>query len=283
MSKHPVKLPESEARSLWRRAIEIQAAAERGERGPRRLPAAVADGFSVEEVIDAARGAGVEPQHIYLALAERALPDAELIRRDRWTARWARALLRGEDAIEISQLFDAPPERVAAAFAAIAATPEFKLELEDRVGPNPPYDGVLVYRVGRPSGWGEAAQFHGGMFAADARVLLVTATSEGAHTRLRLRLPVYEHGVNLSMTGVLTGVLGAAGGAGGTAAGTALAGAIGSTALPLTALPAAAGVLAGGALGVAAFRRVVRWGRRKGEFQLRRLLKAVALEVAPES
>lgn len=269
---------DTEAHALWRRAIEIQAAAEQGASPARRLPAATAAGLSLDDVVEIARGAGVDPSYVYLALAERALPEAESFDRDRRAARWARTLVRTGDVLETSQLIDAPPERVAAAFAAVVAKPAFELQLEDRVGPNPPYDGVLVYRIGQRA-W-RGSPFHDGMYLADLRIMLVTLRAEGDGTRLHLRLPYFAHGTNLSLTGILAGGLGAAGGYGGAVAGTALAAVLGTAALPLIAAPAAVGVLAGGALGVAGFRGVVRWGRRKGETELRRLLKVVALEAS---
>jgi hypothetical protein len=272
----PAKIADTEAHALWRRAIEIQAAAEQGASPARRLPAAAAAGLSLDDVVEIARGAGVAPSYVYLALAERALPEAESFDRDRRAARWARTLVRTGDVLETSQLIDAPPERVAAAFAAVVAKPAFELQLEDRVGPNPPYDGVLVYRIGQRA-W-RGSPFHDGMYLADLRIMLVTLRAEGDGTRLHLRLPYFAHGTNLSLTGILAGGLGAAGGYGGAIAGTALAAVLGTAALPLIAAPAAVGVLAGGALGVAGFRGVVRWGRRKGETELRRLLKVVALE-----
>lgn len=269
---------DTEAHALWRRAIEIQAAAEQGASPARRLPAATAAGLSLDDVVEIARGAGVDPSYVYLALAERALPEAEKIDRDRRAARWGRALVRTGDVLETSQVIDAPPERVAAAFAAVAAKPAFEMQLEDRVGPNPPYDGVLVYRIGQRA-W-RGSPFHDGMYLADLRIMLVTLRAEGDGTRLHLRLPYFAHGTNLSLTGILAGGLGAAGGYGGAVAGTALAAVLGTAALPLIAAPAAVGVLAGGALGVAGFRGVMRWGRRKGVTELRRLLKVVALEAS---
>lgn len=278
MSQRPAKIADAEAHALWERAIEIQAAAERGRPEFRSLPAQRAEYLSLEEVVEVAKDAGVDPNYMYLALAERGLPDAEKIRRDRRVVRWARLVTRAGDAIEISQLIDAPPERVAAAFAAVVAKPFFALSLEDRVGPNPPYDGVLVYRVVQPAGWGTSMTFHGAMAMADIRVMMLALSAEGARTRLHLRLPYFAHGANLSVAGMLAGCLGASGGYGGAVAGSAIAGMLGSAALSVIAAPAAMGLLAGGALGVAGSRGLMRWGVRKGEVELRRLLKVVALE-----
>jgi hypothetical protein len=276
VSKLPAKIADAEAHALWRRAIEIQAAAERGASPARGLPAAGAKGLTLDDVVEIAQGAGVDPGYIYLALAEQRLPEAEKFRRDTRAARWARTVVRVGDLLELSQLIDAPPERVAEAFAAVVSKPAFELQLEDRVGPDPPYDGVLVYRIGQRALRGST--FHDGMYLADLSIMLVAMTAEGSGTRLRLRLPYLAHRTNLSLTGILAGGLGAAGGYGGAVAGTALAALRGTATLPLIAAPAVMGVLAGGALGVAGFRGIVRWGRRRGYTEIRRLLKVVALE-----
>jgi hypothetical protein len=270
------RIPEDEARALWQRAIELQVSAEQAHAGSRRLAPGRMDGLSLDQVVEAAEGAGIDPTYVRLAVAEQRLPDANQMRRDRWTARWARQLLAEVDAIEVTARIQAPPERTIPAFDAVVARPAFQLLLEDRVGPDPPLDGVLVYRIESPSSI--ATSFHGAMVVADARVVLLTAEDEGDVTLLRLRLPRYEHGVNLALTGGLAGGLGTAGGFGGAAAGSALAGMLGTASAVLVAGPAGIGALAGAAIGVAGFRRLSGWGRRKGESALRRLLQAVAVE-----
>lgn len=277
MTGHTPMIPEEEARVLWERAIELQA---RAESGSASLPRLKPDdtGLSMEQVVDAAAGAGIDPVFVRLAVAEQRLPDAHEVRRDRRTARWARALLAGVDAIEVAAVIPAPPDRALAAFQSVVAQPSFRMVLEDRVGPDPPLDGVLVYRMDRQAWFGST--FHDAMTVADTRVVLVTGEPENDRTLLRLRAPQYEHGTNLVLWGGITGGTGVAGGYGGAAAGTALGGMLGTGSALLVAGTAGAGALAAGAVALAGSRAITGWGRRKGQRELKRLLQAVAAEAA---
>ena len=100
-------ISEEEARALWRRATELQHSAEsREHREDRMLPEPEPGALSVDEVVGAAREAGISGEHLLVAFAERRLVDAEEIEPDRRSARWLRALVEEADAVEVA---DAPP------------------------------------------------------------------------------------------------------------------------------------------------------------------------------
>jgi hypothetical protein len=276
MTDQPQRIPDEDARDLWERAIELQASA---ESSAVRLPSAVRErGLSLDQVVAAAKGAGIDPTFVRMAVAERRLPDADEVRRDRRTARWARSLLAGVEAIEVGGVVPAPPERAVAAFDAVVARPSFQMVLEDRVGPDPPLEGVLVYRIHGHAG--TTSSFHPAMAVADVRVMMVTAEAEGDGTIVRLRLPQFEHGTNLVLWGGITGGSGVAGGFGGAAAGAALGSVVGTASTLLVAGTAGAGALAAGATALAGSRAIAAWGRRKGVHELQRLLRTVAIEAA---
>jgi hypothetical protein len=271
-------LPEQEARRLLQRATEIQAAAEQRQAGRNALKEPEGGGYSLQQIVEAAQEAGINPEYVRIAVAEARLPDAAAFDRDRLTARLHRVLVGAADVLEVTGRVEAPLAEAVAAFRAVVSRPSFELVLADRVGPNPPLDGVLVYRVVPPT-FGQR-EFHGAMTVADAKVVLVTAQSVEGGTLFRLRLPLHQHGVNLGITGVLATGGGAAGGYGGATAGASLAAALGTASLAVVATPALMGAAIGGALGVACFRKVSHWGRRKGLQAIQRLLQTVALEVA---
>jgi hypothetical protein len=267
---------EDEARDLWRRATEIQQAAER-DRSRESAPAPPQPGeLPLDQVVKVAEEVGIDRDHVLLALAERRLPDAAELNRSRPRSLWARVLLEEPDGIEASSLVQAPPEAVVAALAKIADRDTFALDLEDRIGDEPAEHIVLVYRKRSSSLLGTPG-FHGSMQASDARAVLATIHPEGGGTRLRLRFPLYERRMNLALSGGAGGLFGTGGTAGGLAIGEALVALVGAPPA-LAVAPAAAGALAGGALGVWAFRRLQRWGYGEGRTALERLARAVTVE-----
>lgn len=269
-------MTEQEARELWRRAVELQAADERKRVGPRTPVPAAAEDLSLAQVSEAAEGAGIEPDYVRLALAERRLADAHEIRRDRWTARWLRFVVGEVDAIDMSSVIDASPDRVLRAFKAVISTPEFELLPEDSIGEDPLADAVLVYRIEG------STSFHSQLSFGDARVALVTVRAEDDRTRIRVRVPLFRRGVNLAVAGGLTGGMGALGTAGGSAAGGALAAWIGTASLAVVMGPAVVGALAGGAAGVAGFRKLYGMGTRTGETAVKRLIHATARDASSD-
>ena len=273
MTERPKRITEAEAAELWRRAAELQAHAE--TRGQALVPVdeeGDEEGLSLEQVSAAAESAGIAPDYVALALAERRLPDADEIRPARWSVRSARWLLDRVGAIEVSRVLPAPPERVFEAVRAVFPAAPFELLSEDTVGGDPLRGGVLVYRLGST----DASEFHSSLNWADARVVLATIRAEGEGTRLTLRAPLFRRGINVAATSVLSG-LGAWGGA---AVGGGVAGLV-AAAPALVLLPVLAGVAAGGAAGVGLYRGFYRWASRGGEAALKRLLQAVALHVHP--
>jgi hypothetical protein len=268
------RITDEEAAELWRRAAELQIAAERAETASRAAPADEADGLSLAQVSAAAAGAGIDPEYVRLALAERRLPDAASIRRDLWTARWFRRLVHETDAIEATRAIPAPPARVLEAIRTVAADPSYHMTLEDALGDDPLADGVLVYRLGESN-----SSFHWDMNVTDARVLILAVRPHDGQTLLRVRVPLFRRGINFVLTGTLSGMGGAGGAFGGMALGGAIATALGVTAAVALA-PAALGAVAGGVLGVAGYRKAYSWVLRQGDSALHRLLQAIALEAA---
>ncbi|MGH7554948.1 MAG: hypothetical protein ACREMQ_18260 [Longimicrobiales bacterium] len=268
------RIPDDEAAELWRRAAELQAAAERADQSRHALVPHDGQGLTLEQVSAAAEGAGIEPDHVRVALAERRLPDADKIRRDQWTARWVRLLITDGDAFDVLQSIASPPQRVLEALRAVASSPQFPMALEKTMGDDPVKDGVLVYRIlGTPD-----SSFHSDLDIADARVVLITIRPERDGTRLRLRVPLFRRGINLALAGTCAGLASAGGWSAGGALGAALGGLIGAS-TAVIALPAAIGAGAGALVGVRVYRRIYGWAFRKGESALHRLVQAIILEV----
>ena len=267
-----VRISEEEARKLWQRAAELQAAAER--RNTRSLPA-VRDGLSLAQIAHAAEGAGIDPDYVRLAIAEKTLPDADRIDRDLWSARWLRAILREPDAIEASQYVDAEPTQVHAALRNVAARPSFELIHEATIGEGVS-DAVLVYRLGS-----DKSGFQDNMNWTDARVFLFTIRSEADGARIRVRVPLYRRGINLALTGGLTTLFASGGMTAGAATSGFLPAALSAGAI--AALPVAVGAVAGAVVGVSAYRAFYRSVFRSGEASVMRLLQAIAMEAKAES
>lgn len=267
MSDQDPGLTDEEARELWRRAVELQIAAERSEAGALRPGA----DMSLASAASAAEGAGIDPDHLRVAYAEQRLPDADELGHDRWTGRWLGRLLREPQSIQASRVIDAGPAGVLSAFESVTSGDAYRLSREDVIGEDPLRDAVLIYRAGE--GGNASRSFASGLFLSDARVLLVTIRPHEGGTRLRIRAPLFRRGANLLLTGGSAGLVGGGSASIAGSAATAM-GAAGAVA----AAPVAAGAVLGGALGVFAFRRVYRWARRKGVTAIDRLLRAVAAE-----
>jgi hypothetical protein len=262
----PRRISEEQARELWRRAAELQAAEQhRHDRLPagERAPA----GLSLEQVATAAEGAGIDPDYVRVALAEKQLPDSDRIDRDLWSARWLRAILREPDVIEAARPIAAPPARVHEALRIIAARPAYDLVHETTIGDDPLHDAVLVYRLGNTS-----STFQNEMNFADARVLLCMLRPDEAGTRVSVRVPLYRRGVNLALTGGSAALLGWGGAAGGAA----VSAIFGTAALAMA--PVVAGGMAGALAGVAAYRGLYRLVYRGGVRAVKQLLQSIAME-----
>ena len=260
------RITDEQARELWRRAAELQAAEQHSQ--DRLLPPErPSGGLSLEQVATAAEGAGIDPDYVRVALAETQLPDGDRVDRNLWSARWLRRILREPDVIEITRTIAATPARVHEALRVVAARPTYELQHEATIGHDPVQDAVLVYRiVAGQSG------FHGDMNWADARVLLITIRPDVAGTRLKVRAPLFRRGINLALTGGSAALLGW----GGSALGSAVAALAGSAALAFA--PIVLGGMAGVAGGVAAYRGLYRAVYRGGAGALKRLAQAMAAE-----
>ena len=270
MADRPLRISDEQARELWRRAAELQAAAERSHQ--RTALGTDSSGLSLEQVAQAAEGAGIDPDYVRVALAEKQLPDADSVSRDLWTARWLRAILREHDAIEESRVVEAPPAVTFAALRGVAAKPSFDLILESTIGSDPLRDAVLVYRIGD-----DETNFQDKLNWTDARVLLFTIRAEAGHTRVRVRVPLYRRGINLALAGGVSTGLAAVGMSVGVSASGALPAMIAASAT-IGMLPVALGGVAGAALGISVYRALYRWVYRDGATAIGKLLQAIATE-----
>lgn len=228
MSKRPPTISEEQARELWQRALELQNAAERSQPDARALIAPDKNDLSLDQVATAAEGAGIDPDYVRMALAERQLPDAERIDPRLWTARWLKQILREPDAIEEARFIAASPAHVVAALKTVSVRPDFELINEALIGDDPASDGVLVYRLPRKT----ETSFHSDLNWADARVLLFAIRPDGEGTRVRLRMPLFRRGVNLSLLGGAAGLAGFGGMSIGSALAGSLAAIVGAAAAP---------------------------------------------------
>jgi hypothetical protein len=272
MSRKQPTISEEQARELWQRALELQNAAERSKPDPHALITSDQNDLSLDQVATAAEGAGIDPDYVRMALAERQLPDADRIDPQLWTARWVKRILREADAIEETRFIAASPAQVVAALKTVSIRPEFELIHEAVIGDDPARDGVLVYRLPIKND----TSFHQNLNFTDARVLLFAIRPDGEGTRVRLRMPLFRRGINLALLGGASGLAGLGGMSAGTAVVGSLAGVIGATAV-VAMVPIVAGA-AGAVLGVGAFRSLYRWGVGSGRSSALRLLQAVEAE-----
>lgn len=263
------RISDEQARALWQRAAQLQAAA---ERNPQRALPGESAGLSLEQVAAAAEGAGISSDYVRVALAERMLPDAEAIDPNHWKARWVRALLREPDAIEQSRIIDAPASTVLSALRTVAARPSFDLMPESTVGDDPLSGAVLIYRLAN-----HKTSFQEELNWADVRVLLFTLRADGEQTILRVRVPLFRRGINLLLTSGSASTLGALGLKLGAVLSGSLPAALTATAT-LAMLPVAIAGVAGAALGVGVYRGFYRSCYAGGSSSINQLLQAVAME-----
>ncbi|HET9440989.1 MAG TPA: hypothetical protein VFO52_12495 [Longimicrobiales bacterium] len=262
---------EDQARELWRRAAEQQAAAERHRE--QLAPVEIsAEGLTLEQIAQAAEGAGIDPDYVRVSFAEQQLADGDRIDRNLWSARWLRAVMRQPDVIDAARIINAPPAAVLAALRTVTTRPSFEMIPETTVGEDPLRDGVLVYRlISKTDG------FHQTMNFSDARVFLFTIRAEGDGTRLRARVPLFRRGVNLSITGGLSGLMGWGGASLGAAATGLLPAAVGGAAL-VAAAPIVIGGLAGITAGMKLYGKLYRSFYNSGSAGVTHLLHAIAVE-----
>ncbi len=279
MSRHLPRIDDDEAKRLWQRAAELQEDAERAAASHQLAPQPDGTELSLARVAQVAEEVGIHPDHVLVAMAERQLPDAHEIRRERWTARWLRGTVSPVDAIEASRLVRRDPGATLAALRTVAALPTFGLLLENTVGvADDLADRVLVYRL-----QGAGSQFANTLYWSDVRVLLVTLRGTREGTQVRVRAPLFRRGVNLGVAGAAATVGGLGGSGAGWAAATFAAGVLGVAAGPALLIPAGLGALAGGALGLGGFRSFYGSFVRQGRGAIETLLTTLAVEAEQEA
>ena len=260
-------LTDEQARALFQRAAELQAAAEHAATRARAFQPVQEGDLSVEQLTAAAEGAGIDAEFVRIAVAEQQLPDAEDLRHDSWQGRWLQRVVQEPNVIERERIIPAPPDEVLPAFRTVAASAAYQLLPESTVGSDPLRDTVFVYRLSHSTAFSTTMNF------ADARVLLVTVRPHERGAIVRIRVPLFRRALNLGLSGFSAALFGSAGG--GALGWGAVA--LGASAV-LAAAPVAAGVAAGGAFGFAGFRTMYRSATKQAATAIDMLLQAVAVE-----
>jgi len=274
MQNSTPRISDAEAAELWKRAAELQEAIERETSAGQLAPGERDDQLSLEHVAQVAEAVGIHPDNVMLAMAEKELPDAVRIRRDDWKARWLRRTVSDIDAIDCRRFIRAAPDRVFAALQRTAANAAYNLILENRLGTDPLRDGVLVYRIQGSTD----TSFNNALTMSDARVLLVTIRAARDGSNLRVRVPLFRRGVNLSLAGVTTSLAGMGGSWSGWSLGALVAGAFGAAATPLLLVPAGIGAVVGGTLGLSGYRALYHGLTQKGSAAVQGFIGTVAVE-----
>lgn len=271
---------DDDARALWRRAAELQAIAEDRQAEHQSLVPVHDDesALTVDEIVAAAEGAGIDAEHVRIALVERSLPNAGGRTRGDW-AGLLRFLADYEaDTVDRSMQINAAPDDVLNSLVKLLSRQPYPLTLESTFGDDPLRDGVLVYRLSNtsrkkfqlPTG----SVFERDINIADGKYFLVTVRkAEGNATRLSIRMPLFRRAENVAFFTIFAAASGWLG--------TTLA----SYIIPWTSSPSALSALipgvvgaAGVITGAAAYRRIYRWAIHKGEAALERVLQATSLE-----
>ncbi|MCC7133489.1 MAG: serine/threonine-protein kinase [Gemmatimonadales bacterium] len=148
-------LTEADARAIWRRAAELQIDA--ATRIRRRTDTAslpveadhASGGFRIAEIRSAAEEAGIGPEFVSLALAERApggsVPDRPSVEGEERA--WTTMLGTSARSITAQRTFRAPPRRVLDAIGKVFPVFPYTLQLQDTVGGHPLDGGVMVFAV----------------------------------------------------------------------------------------------------------------------------------------
>lgn len=271
-----------EARALWERATEIER--DRAASGQSRAPLHRPEELSVEGLLEVGREVGLAPDSVLLSAAEGRLADAADLKPRRASPLWHRVLVETRDALEASVHLPVTPAEALRILDDVMGREEYRMALEDRIGEDPEQPSVSVFRNVWTEGLSREAAFHAALRYADGRVLIVAVIPDRkGGTRLRIRMPLYERGVNLTLSGVAGAGVGASGASLGTAVGqvavgAALGGATGVLPLAVVVAPAGVGGYVGLGAGILGFRRLQRWGFRRGQFALSQLVRALELE-----
>ncbi len=280
MDPDPRFLSEEEAARFWQRAAQLQAEAAQKAEAPGSEDADVAppEGYALAHVRSAALEAGISEEFMDAALAdlraERALPR----KKKRWgLARWI--LKHPSETITVRCVIEASPGEVLSAMQDIFPREPYRLSLTDQKG-DLLNGGVLVFDIqgfggtGMPEGLARDASW-----SALRKVLVSLRPIEGTtpSCEVTLRGPVaWSYGMDVFQAFFATGFAGVP---------AILLGVLGFGLAnvpeggPLTALAAiliAGGGLAGGGLGVKAYRALYRVGIHRARTALEGLLGAIA-------
>lgn len=281
MSDRSGPLSEEQARRLWARASELQEEdlrrRERGGPVPARTD--TGRGFELEHVRAAAVEAGIPKEFVDLAVAEMVAgaepPDPVLERRI------ARFLGSRRYALESSRVIEAPPGVVLDRLTDLVTRDPYGLTLTDRVGEDVIEGGALVFRAPgmaeRKGDFGMALSF------SDMREFFFQARAAGdGHTELRIRAPLlYSRKMNYRVGAGLTGAAALGSGTGSGAATAALLAGVLTGPLGWVVAGGAAllGSAGGAALCVTGYRKLFRYGLRKGQEGLDTMLRVIAVNV----
>jgi hypothetical protein len=179
--------------------------------------------------------------------------------------------------ISASRVIAAPPHAVFEAMQRIFSLPPYFLELRDSIGGDPLEGGILVFAT--PSYFLHTSEFSLDIAYSDLKELQISlravrpAGADAQSTEVTISSSMnYNRRLNVLLGGSVTGAAGVGGGA---AAG-AIAVAAGAAGV-VVALPVVAGAAAGVTLFGAAIRSLYRFGVRRGQRAIDRLIGALAL------
>lgn len=287
-------LSDGEARRLWQRAADLQAEAARrleersralvrsdraGARGETGERGEDPDGYRLADVRQAATEAGISAEFVDLALAEDGAGREVASRADRWADRF---LGEGPRALVVSRTFEQSAAEVYGAMQRVF--PRHQLSLIDSRGGEPLAGGVLVFELPVLTQDVSNSIVRDLYWWADVREIHVRIQPlEEGRCEVTLRAPTGRaRRVNLAVGGGLAGLLGLVTAAGAAALATPFVVLVGLGAGAEAAAVALAGGLglgAGGGVGTLAWRGSYRWGQRKGEAALARLLQALVVDL----
>jgi hypothetical protein len=283
-------LTEAEARALWERAARLQA-----EAVTRRVPVEADDdeaaelageaGLALGTVRQAALEAGIDPSFVDEALVE--LDESGPSRR---VDRWADAFL-GEDTpvARCTRVVEASLDETYLALQRVLPRVPFDLVLRRVEGPDPRRGGVLVFEVPYAASGSNGLTMTGPTVDIrhyadfrELRVRLRAVDPDGEVERTEVEITAsrtHARRVNYWTGQVFGGLVGT----GGAVMGSLLTAGLMAVGGPIEAM-AMLGV--GGAVGLGglfgtgrAWRRVYRWGQKKGETALERILDAIELDM----
>ncbi len=285
------RIDEERARAIWHRAAQLQAeATQRLEERSRRLAGEDGGDARLEGDLDpadveaAAVEAGISPEFVKLAFAEQRGTVQRVKELGGWQDRAAsRFLDTRERSVEVTRLIPAEPSRVLEAMRHVFPTHPYLLTLRDTIGEDPLDGGILVFDVpSYVSTYTTSFAYH--MAWADLRQLRVmlrpVPVADAVHTEVLVSVDL-RYGVRLNWY-VGTGLSGFLGAGSGTVAAVVGGGILGAVA-PAFALAGAllgfgAATAAVGGLSAFGYRKLFRYGIRKGVTEIDKLLQLVEVQ-----